>query len=301
MRWQLKALTQQVFSRVPGGTSLNELAQEHVTRGLKVTPELLERIRLSAARHWQAVRDLLPDEDPQQLAGYEFGAGWHLGVAVALSFEGVGSQVLVDRSPLARPDLVCATIAAIAATGDPEPSGPHRAEAPAEIDAALSALGIRYLAPRDARATGLPAASVDFVTSTSTLEHIPEADLDAVLRECHRLLRPGGVLSAIIDYGDHYAHADASITSVNFLKYGPRQWKLYSPALHFQNRLRHSDHVARIANAGFEIVVEHASPGNDADRALVASSRLHAAFFDRDPEDLIAREGHIVARRAGSW
>ena len=55
----------------------------------------------------------------------------------------------------------------------------------------------------------LPAASVDFVSSTNTLEHIPATDIGPILAECRRLLRPDGVVSCRIDMRDHYSYFDA--------------------------------------------------------------------------------------------
>ncbi len=296
MRWQVKALAQQVFSHVPGGASLNELAQQHLTGGLQVTPGLVDRTCAAGERHWEAISRGLADRSETELIGYEFGAGWHLGVAILLSAKGVGRQTVVDRLPLARPDLVMAMISALGA-GDLGVPGRRQAEPCDDVDRALSALRIEYLAPCDARATGLPSESVDFVTSTSTLEHIPEDELGPLLTECHRLLRPGGLLSAQIDYGDHYAHVDPTISSVNFLVYGPLHWRLYSPPLHFQNRLRHSDHLAKLAAAGFEILSAELTPGDERDKALVCSGRLHGTYQGRDVEDLTTREAHIVARK----
>src|SRR6476619_3422483 len=76
--------------------------------------------------------------------------------------------------------------------------------------------GIRYLAPCDARGTGLPAESIDFVSSTDTCEHIPGTELAEIFRECHRLLRPGGAFSCRIDLQDHYAYFDRSLSKYNF-------------------------------------------------------------------------------------
>lgn len=47
---------------------------------------------------------------------------------------------------------------------------------------------------RDATRTGLPDASFDLVTSTLLLHELPRQAILAVLRECYRLLRPGGVM-----------------------------------------------------------------------------------------------------------
>ena len=54
------------------------------------------------------------------------------------------------------------------------------------------AFGIDYLAPRDARATGLDAESIDFVTSTNTLDARIPRKTGTILRECRRLLRLTG-------------------------------------------------------------------------------------------------------------
>lgn len=45
MRWRLRALTQQVFSHVPGGATLSAMAQDHLTGGLAVTDERVRRMQ----------------------------------------------------------------------------------------------------------------------------------------------------------------------------------------------------------------------------------------------------------------
>ena len=125
-------------------------------------------------------------------------------------------------------------------------------------------LGIAYLAPRDARNTGLAAESIDFVSSTDTCEHIPEDDLARIFRECHRLLRPGGAFSCRIDLQDHYAYFDRSLSKYNFLRYSEGAWRLVNSPLHFQNRLRSPDYLQLVRGAGFEVLVERPSgPGKD--------------------------------------
>lgn len=46
----------------------------------------------------------------------------------------------------------------------------------------------------------LPSNSQDYITACHSLEHC--ADTTAVLREWHRLLRPGGIVAAIVPNGD---------------------------------------------------------------------------------------------------
>jgi hypothetical protein len=69
------------------------------------------------------------------------------------------------------------------------------------------------------------------------------------MRECHRLCHSGSVLSLKIDYSDHYANADLTISKYNFLRYSAAEWRKYNPSLHYQNRLRHCDYRKIFAGA----------------------------------------------------
>lgn len=53
--------------------------------------------------------------------------------------------------------------------------------------------GVHYY-QRDARDTGFEDASFDLIFSSMFLHELPKADIDAVLREARRLLRPGGLM-----------------------------------------------------------------------------------------------------------
>jgi SAM-dependent methyltransferase len=51
-----------------------------------------------------------------------------------------------------------------------------------------------HFSQQDAQATRFPDASFDLIASTLMLHEMPRPAILAVLRECHRLLRPGGVM-----------------------------------------------------------------------------------------------------------
>ena len=114
---------------------------------------------------------------------------------------------------------------------------------------------VRYLAPADARATGLPPPSIDFICSTSTLEHIPPSDILLVLREMRRVATATATLSFIIDYHDHYSTSDRSIPTFNFYRYTDFAWRFFNPLSHYQNRLRHSDYQRLFR--GFRTLDDH--------------------------------------------
>lgn len=148
---------------------------------------------------------------------------------------------------------------------------------------------IRYLAPGDARATGLPDRSVDFVCSTSVLEHVPRADIEAILRECGRILAPRGTMSFWIDCHDHYSTADPRIPMFNFYRYSDVAWRLLNPSTQYQNRLRHSDFTRLFAS--FKIVEERTIP------SAGTWVSLAPRFARYSTEELRARNGIFLLAR----
>jgi hypothetical protein len=149
---------------------------------------------------------------------------------------------------------------------------------------------IHYCAPGDARGTTLTAGSVDFICSTSVLEHVPAADISAILDECARISSPKTLLSFIVDYHDHYSSADSRISRFNFYRYTEKQWSLYNPPLQYQNRLRHSDYSKLFAN--FESInVECVVP-----RDIRVNVPLAPEFMRYTEDDLLALNGFFLLR-----
>jgi SAM-dependent methyltransferase len=220
---------------------------------------------------------------------YEFGAGWDLAVPLSFWALGVERQILVDRRPNVRVELVNTSIERLARLraehGLRDPGGPI-----ASLEELEARFGIRYLAPRDARATALPAGSVDFVSSTSTLEHVPAEELVPLLAECNRLLRPDGAVSSRIDLSDHYSHFDVSLSPYNFLRFDDRRWRLANSSLLFQNRLRRPDYLASFRAAGLTVVAEKAWRPDEA-----LPGDLAERFRAYEPEDLAVVGLRLVA------
>ena len=296
--WKHKAMLQRAFSVIPAGHRLNFLFQRHVTHGLPIPDaELLASAHI--ALHHVDRLAAWSTRDLSTARFFEFGAGPDLHIPLVLWCMGVDEQVVVDIRALARTDLV-ADVAARLAGAAPSIDLPRVPTPPGTQDLVtyLASLGIDYRAPCDARSTGLPDASVDFVTSTNTLEHIPPEDIVAILHECHRILTPDGLMSFQIDYMDHYSYFDDSISVYNFLTYDDDAWKRYNPSLHYQNRLRHVDHVAIIEDAGFVVVEEFPSPVSAADMDHVRHLPLAPRFTGLEPAALAVRDARLVLAKA---
>jgi SAM-dependent methyltransferase len=203
----------------------------------------------------------------------------------------VGHQVLVDIRPSVRLELVNHSLRTFERLWDELEGEAGRELRPlggpvgskAELE---TRFGIDYRAPRDARATGLPAESIDFVSSTDTCEHIPEPDLVRIFAECRRLLRPDGAFSCRVDLQDHYSYFDPSLSRYHFLRFSDRAWRLVNSPLHYQNRLRAPDYLRVVSAAGLEVVSE--TPSSPKDGAAELASLPIAARFRRYSLDEIA-------------
>jgi SAM-dependent methyltransferase len=280
VRWLAKAFLQKSLSALPQAESANYLLQRHVTHSLPGPEAGFRRRFKRAERHVQVYREHGPERPMSDAVFYEFGAGWDLAVPLSFWTLGVERQILVDLRPNVRADLVNTSLERLgrlaAERGLREPGASITS-----VDELEPRFGIRYLAPLDARATGLPSASVDFVTSTSTLEHIPQEELQPLLAECRRLLPPDGAVSSRIDLSDHFSHFDDSVSPYNFLRYSDRRWSLVNSGLLYQNRLRRSDYVSAFERAGFELVAERTWRPD-----VALPDDLDARFRCYDPEDL---------------
>jgi len=275
MRWLAKAALQRGLGALPQGEQLNYVFQRRVLRSLPAGDKALEQKLARARQHVEAYGQHGPGTRLGDACFYEFGAGWDLAIPLAYAKLGVGRQVLVDIRPSARVELVNDSIASF------ELGAPV-----ASLDELEERFGIRYLAPRDARDTGLPEGSVDFVSSTDTCEHIPGDDLALIFRESHRLLRPGGAFSCRIDLQDHYAYFDRSLSRYNFLRFSDRTWSVVNSPLHHQNRLRSPDYLRLVRAAGFELVVERPSGPSDEGRAELRALPLAERFRGYSEDDL---------------
>lgn len=304
MHWQFKAALMDFFSVCPSGDRLRFWVQRNVTKSLPISERDFREKLGHAKGHLEALRrhGSRAISDSQF---YEFGAGWDLAIPFCLYALGVRSQILVDISKLARVELIDNTVEKLNRLNG-EVSASHLGARPvpekergAWVPFLEKNYGIRYVAPCDARSTGLRGESVDCVTSTDTLEHIPEEDIRLILRECRRILRKDGVLSFVIDYQDHYWYCDRRITPYNFLRYSPDSWRWLNPSFHFQNRLRHKDYIRLAEEQGFAVVEDKRSPILPEDLAALEKVDVAPPFKDGYlPEELAIRRAHLVLRPA---
>lgn len=301
MKWKCKALLQNAFSNIPFGEYLNYIFQRYISKSLP-TSELNVLKIVSMARENIEVLSEYSNRQIQKCNFYEFGAGWDLIIPLAFYTLGVKHQIIVDIRNLQRRNLVNDTIDKLqripnSMGGVVRKPNFYLPNGRTSLSFLNEYYGIKYIAPCDARNTNLSDNSIDIITSTNTLEHIPRKDIQDILRECYRLLKDDGLMCFCIDYGDHYSYFDGSISIYNFLQYSDRRWALFNPALHYQNRLRHRDYIKIFQNAGFEIVDERRIDGTAVDLETIEKLSLDKRFKSYTTAELAVRNSRIILRK----
>lgn len=234
--WKVKSL---IFRAIDALNAYSFLyfAQKYVTRR--------SRVKITAPDEtWEFHKNNIKRlGSPKML---EFGAGKSLAQNIYLS-ESAKDQVVVDLFPMFDPALADDAAKAISKFG-------HRYSRIASIED-LSKYNILYMAPLNIAQSGFDDNLFDCCISTNTLEHIPQDAILTIFRELKRILRARGMVSAVIDYSDHYSHTDSSIGPLEFLRYSSKEYSRHNHLCHFQNRLRHHDYEAIFQETGFEILL----------------------------------------------
>lgn len=240
----------------------------------------------------------------------EVGTGRRLNLPLALWLFGARRIVTIDLNPYLKDELVREDIAQIRAQRDTIGSLfgaaikrdrlDRLAALPEDFDlkTLLETCAIDYIAPGDAAHTNLADASIDFHVSYEVLEHIPGPVLEAILEEGSRVVAKDGLFLHKVDFSDHFSHSDASISKINFLKYGDRTFAaLAGNRYMYMNRLRVDDFKDLYARSGHRIVdlvVEVDAP--TASLVERGDIPLADAFKGKSVETLATMNAWIVSR-----
>jgi SAM-dependent methyltransferase len=233
----------------------------------------------------------------------EIGTGWYPVIPLMLRVAGARHVYLTDAHELldlknlkASLDFLRPRVADMASRFDvPEAEIEAKLKIPETQDlvTALTALGMSYYVPFDHKDVSF---KVDAIISHTVLEHIQPEVIMELLCNARHVLRTGGMISHGIDHSDHRANADQRLNRVDFLRYSDRVWKYLCLDPHdYTNRLRHSDYVAMVKDAGFSVVYERALV-DEKTRATIGEIPLAFQFQGRDPDDLSTLWSNIVAK-----
>jgi hypothetical protein len=273
--WKLKS---SIFGLIDFFNVPNALyfLQKYVTKSSKIGNFAISPI-------WEAHKKYLKQHSATENI-FEFGAGKNLAKNLFIS-DIVTNQIVVDLNPMVDFELVNdfrRQISKIVALKS-------HSEINSLVD--LASYGIEYRAPYDASKTDIRDKSLSACISTSTLEHIPKESIKAIFSELYRTLKDDGIVSAVIDYSDHYAHTDKTISLLNYLRFDEKTWKRYNHNCHYQNRLRHYDYIEIFNKCGFTVINEELVFSEDN-----IPNEIIKAFEHKD-EKWKATSAHIILKK----
>jgi SAM-dependent methyltransferase len=305
MYWKLKAGIQNVAALLPPSMSyaLYYWMQRRFGRLRKVNP--LNRFR-SAVEAWTRVTAL--GYDPHGKVFLEVGTGRVPCVPLAFWLMGAGRTVTLDLNPYLRAELTNEMIRYIRDNTEriKDVFGPLLdmdrlnsllalpSDGDFRLEDFLDRCEITYLAPANATKTDLAPGTIDFHTSFRVFEHIPADTVSEIIKEGNRIVKDSGLFVHRIDYGDHFANGDPSITRINFLQYSDEKWHKYAGNRYmYMNRLRHDDFLTLFESTGHEILATQP----DVDERC--ASLLQSGSFQLD-EQFRSKTGEILSI-TGSW
>lgn len=159
------------------------------------------------------------------------------------------------------------------------------------MDDLLETYGIRYLTTGVRALAEIPDASVDFVWSHATLEHIRRAQFPELARQMRRVLSPDGVGSHQVDLRDHLGGA------LNNLRFSRRLWEAdwMANSGFYTNRIGYAEmlEIFRAAGLSAEVTAVERWPELPTPRR-----RMAREFRARPDEDLRVSSFHVLTRPA---
>jgi len=270
MHWKTKAQIQNVVAILPA--SLSYAAYYWLQRNFGGLKKMDPIGPLKAGvETWRLITKF--EVAPEGKVFLEVGTGRAPLTPLAYWLMGAKSIITIDQNRYMRDELITESLSYIAENTDEvqklfEPFLNNdrlnalldfAAKPVFSIDAFLQLTNITYIAPGDAAQTGLQPGTVDYHTSYNVLEHIPPQILRDILEEGNRVIAPDGLFVHRIDYSDHFAHSDSSISAINFIKYTDAEWnKLAGNRYMYMNRLRHDDFLGIFGDAGHSILSSEA-------------------------------------------
>lgn len=224
----------------------------------------------------------------QPFSALELGPGDSLASAVLAHGLGCREIALVDVGRFASDDLEFYRDLAVRlkARGVEAPDLSHVES----VEGLCTMLDAPYLTDGLTSLRSLADGQYDAVWSQAVLEHVHAAELEPVLVETFRVLRPGGRASHRVDLQDHLAG------SLNNLRFSTRVWEsaLVRNSGAYTNRLPANDYVTMARRIGFEVVRFEVERW---DRLPLARRKMASEFAWRPERELLVKAFDLVLQR----
>jgi SAM-dependent methyltransferase len=283
MRWAAKILAKVVLSRLP-------VPYARWSRLGMFRHGSMDDAGYALGVFHQHASRAFPLGVPKDLVMLELGPGDS--VASALIGYAHGARTyLVDIAPFAdrRVETYKAIAAHLASQGLAVPS----LDRARTLDDVLKACRAEYLTDGVESLRQLADGSVDLVWSHAVLANVRKADLETLIGQTRRILKPGGLASHHIDFRDQL---DRGLSALR-LPEGLWEWDFLARSGFYTNRVRAVTMGRLFRAAGFEVEKE------ELDRwpsLPIARRSLNAEFQAYTDAELLVTRSRILLRAAAS-
>lgn len=306
MNWQRKARIQNLIAALPLSNAVYYAVQRSLgsLRAGRANP-----VEWFEAARWMAEWIRETGREVEGMRFLEVGTGRNVNLPTALWLCGAGAVTTVDLNPYLSSALVFESNEYVRRHEDEvwrafgaEAERPQFRERLAQLKnfkgdlaALLKMMNVEYLPRADAARLPLETESIDAQVSFAVFEHIPAPDLARILSEARRVLRPDGLLVHIIDPSDHFSHDDRTITAINFLQFGDKEWAaLAGNRFMYHNRLRAFEYLELFERAGVRLLKQTQTIDEPSFRALTNGFPLHHQFQHIAAEQLAVRSLNVL-------
>lgn len=303
MRWQLKRLLSDLAHLAPGG----DRAYWWLTAQLLGTQAgMADKWLRVFPTHVRTLTELVGEGNlrKQRWWCFDSGATMAAGLAIALVSDEPG--LLTDREDRLMDRYAKAVDAALAARGPAlgelagSPEG--RVEQLRELcgrrsaRAALAEAGIEYAPAHAAAERGEWCGTISCVVSAGTLEHYTPGELETEVARMRRAVRPGGVVSHVVDHRDHRWHADKRLSPLAHYALPANYYDSRRRRAEYHNRWLRHRYVELLERHGFDVEFHTIIAATDELPGFDLSALL-PEYRDAPPGDLESLVTRLVGVR----
>lgn len=158
------------------------------------------------------------------------------------------------------------------------------------FDELLKAFNTTYLSDGLESLKTIKENSVDYIFSHSTMEHIRLKEVDQMIKEMYRVIKPKGLISHSINYRDHLSG------SLNNLRFSEKLWEsdFFSNSGFYTNRIPAFEMHKKFSKKGFQIIQEKFRSWEN---LPIKRKYLHKHFQKYDSYQLINYGSSIIATK----
>ena len=302
MRWWMKAAIAGSCAHIPGGMNVFDSIRRRY--GELANFERADGFR-NAGWFLKTMRGIYGDV--RDLTALEAGTGWVPAIPFCCALAGMKIET-VDVASLVEPefydrfvDAAERHLPALASAADVDQrfmsERLETARRAGTFEKAMSELGCSWQAPVDTTNLEYPDNHVDVTLSNLVLQCMPKNVVPDVVRELHRITRPGGYSIHRMTMVDEYSAGDPGRSDFDFLRFPERTWnRWFCHRIKHLNRMRYSQFRYLLTNAGFDVVEVKREIDHDSiphlQRKGVAPEFQHLSW-----EDLVTSQMEIVLQK----